>query len=471
MDVSLYYMKKLTVFLILFTVYLFAFVGRVKAIDKNIFGLHLTQTGDIDKAHSIINSQGGDWGYITIVIRTDQLNHNNWQEFMDKCRKYHIIPIIRMASIMENGYWKRPSASDIDNLSNFLHSLNWPTEKQHVIFFNEINHGTEWGGEIDIKSYTDLSIYAYQKLHALNPNFVFLSGGLDLAAPNKGSELKTAGDTYREIFLYKPEYFQNIDAIASHSYPNHGYVGLPTDTGQHSIRGYTWEQSFLKSLGVSKTFPVYITETGWPHREGETKNNQFYTAETSTELLRQAIKVWQKDDRVMAITPFIYNYPYEPFDHFTWIDKSENLLPAYQKIVNDPKSKNTPSQKTSYELVANHLPFIILTDTEYLGEIILKNTGQSIWGETSFCLSPESTINVTVDQICTSSTVYPGSKGKFSYKLKIKNIPDYKENTFISWKNIDPQEISPLNGSGTIYSPKTTILQKVIQYFQGLFIL
>jgi hypothetical protein len=372
---------------------------------------------------------------------------------------------------MENGYWKRPSLSDIDTLANFLNTLNWPTEKQHIIFFNEINHATEWGGELDIKSYADMSIYAYQKFKSLNPHFVFLSGGLDLAAPSQGNQLKKAGDVYREIYLYKPEYFESLDAISSHSYPNHGYVGLPSDTGQHSIRGYIWELNFIKSLGVNKNYPVYITETGWPHREGQVKNNQYYIADTSAELFKRALKIWQSDNRIVAVTPFIYNYPYEPFDHFSWLDQSENLLPAYQKVIDDPKTKNSPAQITSYELIRNHLPFIILTDTEYLGEVTLKNTGQSIWGETKFCLPPESTINVTVDQICTTDDkVYPQGKGKFSYKIKIKNNPDYKDKTFISWKNIPPQEITPLNGTGTIYSPKTTLLQKIIQYFQSWFI-
>jgi len=201
------------------------------------------------------------------------------------------------------------------------------------------------------------------------------------------------------------------------------------------------------------------------------KKQSILFGDTVANLFIKYLNIWSQDPRIIATTPFIYNYPYEPFDHFSWVDKNETLLPAFQKIVNLSKPKNKPPQITSYEVITNRLPFIILTDTEYLGEITLKNTGQSIWGETNFCLPSESTKNVTIDQICTTNNpVYPNQAEKFSYRLKIKNIPEYKEKTFISWQNLPPQEITPLNGSGTIYSPQTTPLQRIIQYFQNWFI-
>ena len=199
----------------------------ILASERNIFGLHLTQTSDIETAAKIINSSSGDWGYATIVIRTDQLNHQTWQEFFNKCRKLHIIPIIRLATIMDKDSWKRPSVSDIDNLANFLNSLNWPTTSQHIIFFNEINHASEWGGEVDIKSFVDLSIYSYQKFKSLDTNYTILSTPLDLAAPNKNSEFKSVDKTYQEIYAYNPAYFSNIDALAHHYYPqnsSHNYI-------------------------------------------------------------------------------------------------------------------------------------------------------------------------------------------------------------------------------------------------------
>jgi hypothetical protein len=153
------------------------------------------------------------------------------------------------------------------------------------------------------------------------------------------------------------------------------------------------------------------------------------------------------------------------------LDAGENLYPEYQQVVNLPKVQNHPSQITNYSVVSNRLPFLIFTGTDYVGQITLKNTGQSIWGETEFCLNPQTTPNVTLDAICTGSNyVYPGQNEIFNYKIRINNIPDYKDRTFISWEKLSQFEITPIAHSGTIFSPKTSFKDKIIQYLQSWFI-
>jgi hypothetical protein len=436
----------------------------------NIFGLHLTQPQDIHTAHSIINSSNGDWGWTTIVIRTDQLDHQTWQDFFDNCRKYHIIPIIRLSTISDNGNWKRPSFSDIDNIANFLGSLNWPTRQKHIILFNEINHGQEWGGAVDVKNYVDVSVYAVQKFKSINPDFVILGGALDLASPENPPEFKSAANVYNEIANYNKEYFKIIDGLASHSYPNHGFVGTPNDNGQHSIRGYQWELSFINNFDIGKTLPVYITETGWPHREGESTKNQFYTTKTTAEFLKDALNIWGKDPNVQAVTPFIYNYPNAPFDHFSWLDQSEKMYPEYQRLIDMVKNKNKPEQVTKYEIFKMYLPFIILNDNEYTGQIILKNTGESIWGgdETNFCLDPQTTPNIMLDKICTDdSLTYPGQQKTFNFQFKIIKTDDHSGKSFISWTNLPAFEIAPFNKNATIYHPKITFWDKLLGMYHS----
>jgi hypothetical protein len=441
-------------------------------VANNISGLHLTQPQDIYKAKDIINSSNGDWGWATIVVRTNQLNRQMWQDFFDNCRKFHIIPIIRIATIPEDDHWKRPSESNIDSLANFLNSLNWPTEQQHVILFNEVNHASEWGGEMDVKSFVDISIYAYQKFKSINQNFIILSSAFDLAAPEKLPETKSASDFYREIFAYRPEYFDNIDALSSHSYPNHGFIGTPKDTGQHSILGYKWELDFIKNLGVNKTFPVFITETGWPHREGENKKNNFYTVQTSADFLKIALDMWGSDPNIQAVTPFIYNFPNAPFDHFSWVNKSENLYPEYQEIIDIPKNKNIPTQITKYEVTDFNIPFLIFANTDYSGQITLKNTGQSIWGEneTNFCLKPDNSQNIISDSICTvQQKIYPNQTETFTFKFKINSIKKVFENNFLSWENLPKFQIEPLISNTSIYRPKTGLKEKILNYLVNIF--
>jgi len=440
----------------------------ILASDRNIFGLHLAEVSDIDSASKIINSKEGDWGYVTIVIRLDQLDKNTWQDFFDKCRQNHVIPIIRLSTIMIDNYWKKPEISDIDNLANFLDSLNWPVKNRYIVLFNEVNHGSEWGGETDIKNYADTALYTIDKFKSLNPDFFVLGGAIDLAAPENPPQFKSAPNFLREIYLYKPEYYDKIDGWASHSYPNHGFVGLPSQSGQHSIRGYQWELSQIKSFGVTKEYPVFITETGWPHREGQKNDNKYYTADTSAKFLISAIKIWESDNRVIAVTPFIYNFPFPPFDHFSWVNSDMKIYPKYQQIIDTPKKQNNPPQITSYKIRFNYLPFILFPNREYLGQIILENTGQSIWSEKPFCLKPQASDNISLEPICTDNSVTkPGQSQTFNYKMTINQITNDKQ-TFISWENLPPLEISPIKGLGKLYSPKLSLKDKLSQFIRNL---
>lgn len=442
-------------------------INPILASDRNIFGLHLTQTADLDSAKNIINSSGGDWGYATVVIRLDQLDKNTWQKFFDDCRKNHIIPIIRLATIMENNYWKIPTESDIDHLVSFLNSLNWPVIPQYIIPFNEINHASEWGGQIDIKNFTDIYIYTAQKFKNTSSNFFILSSPLDLAADDKNLETKSATTVYQEIYNYNPLYFELVDALASHSYPNHGYIGSPDDTGQNSIRGYQWELNYFKKLGVTKNYSVFITETGWPHREGIAKNNKYYSAKTAADFYIKALNFWQSDSKIIAVTPFIYNYSQDPFDHFSWLNSEGQLYPEYQQIVDLPKNQNHPQQITKYDILRINLPILIFSQNEQNGSLELKNTGQSIWGENKFCLDAQSSTNISSSKICVGNDlIYPGKSVTIPFQFKINS---YLSESYLGWDNTPQYKIVGLNPTSTIYRPKTGLWQRLTTWLKIFF--
>lgn len=456
--------------ILVFFLLLIAKSSPILASEHNIFGLHLSQTSDLTPAKNIINSNGGDWGYVTIVLRTDQLDVQMWQDFMNNCRLFHLTPIIRLATIMEKDHWKKPEYSDIDNLTNFLASLRWPHSRQIVSLFNEPNQGKEWGGGVDAKSYTDLALYAAKRLKSLNANFFILSGGLDLAAPQKLPDFAKAESFYREVYQYKPEYFDLLDGLASHSYPNHGFVGLPTDQGLHSIRGYQWELSFLKNLGVKKELPAFITETGWPHREGETNNPSFFAANTTSDLLLSAINIWQKDPRVLAVTPFIFNFPYPPFDHFSWLQINGTIYPEYQKIINLLKTSNSVTQINTFQVKQINLPLIIFADTLYTSTLELENTGQAIWGETTFCLNPTPSKNITLSPLCLDKTrqILPGHSVKINFDFQIISTTSSKDN-FLSWEKLPHYDLSPFSPNSRLYHAESSFWKKITEFLQGLF--
>ena len=428
----------------LFAILLMFLLFPVNVNAANIFGLHLSDTSDITKAASIINSNNGDWGYATIVIRSDLLNTQMWQEFFNKCRELHITPIIRLSTILENDHWKKPEYSDIDTMVTFLNSLNWPQQKQIITLFNEPNHGSEWGGEVDVKNFVDISSYTAQKLKKLNPNFYILSTGLDLAAPSKLPDFESATNFYQQIIAYKPDYFDNIDALAHHYYPS------------NSSRNYLYELNLIKNLGIKKELPVYITETGFNNKK------------TAGKILINNLNTWSRDKRIIAVTPFIFNYPYSPFEQFSWLDKVGNLNFEFKKVADLPKQKNIVEQLNSYKVIFTHLPFIIFPDTVYHTSIELQNTGQSIWGEKMFCLKATSSENIFLTDICIDPIIktLPFQTQRIQFDFEIKSA---SESSYISWETLPKYDLSLLSPNSTIYHPNTGFWSLITKWWSGLF--
>ena len=447
-----------------------AFILPKPILAKNIFGLHLTQTEDITKVSPLINSADANWGWVTIVIRNDQLDPNQWQDFFNHCRRLHLIPLIRLATQSNNGVWNKPSQSDIINFSTFLASLNWPTVQKHIILFNEVNRADEWQGQPNPQEYADTVVFAHHQFKQLDPNFFLISAGLDLAAPHQPPNYFGADQYYSQIIQYKPDFFHYLDGLSSHSYPNHGFIGKPTDTGRYSIKGYQWELSFLKNLGVNQTIPIFITETGWPHREGISANNDFYTSKTTAEFLLKAFNSWQQDDRIQAVTPFIYNYPQPPFDHFSWLDSNQDIYPSYEQFLNLPKGKNSPAQVNKYKIDKIHLPLIIFPNRQYQAKLSLKNIGQAIWSitETSFCLQPQTSQNVILSPICTDTnlTTLPNQSQTINFTFSLTT--DFQPiQTIIGWQGIDDYfQIKPIIESVPIYRLHQNLLDKIRNFLK-----
>ena len=143
-------MMKIIYFLIIFTIaFLFTTYKTAKAIvdphssPNNKYGIHIVDTKDLEDAAKLVNSGGGDWGYVTVVIRADERNNQMWQQVFDKMRELHLIPLVRIASIQTNSHWEKLDIEDIQNWVDFLNSLNWVVENRYLIVGNEPNHAKE----------------------------------------------------------------------------------------------------------------------------------------------------------------------------------------------------------------------------------------------------------------------------------------------------------------------------------------
>lgn len=311
------------------------------ATPNNKYGIHIVDENDLENAAPLVNTSG-DWGYVTMVITQTDRSKDKWQKVFDQMRNLHLIPIIRIATRPIGDRWEKPKMEDAKTWADFLNNLYWVTKNRYVILFNEPNHANEWGGTINPSEYAEiLKIYSLS-LKQASADFFVLPAGLDASAPN-GSSTMDEVDFLREMVFSQPDILLSIDGWASHSYPNPGFSGKVTDTGRGTLQTYLWEFTILKSLGLARKLPVFITETGWAHREGSNNKSYYPAAVVASFMTAAAQNIWN-DEQIVAITPFILNYQSYPFSQFSWAlpNRENEFYPFYYTYKSLAKVKGSP---------------------------------------------------------------------------------------------------------------------------------
>lgn len=298
-------------------------------------------------AEKLVNSNGGDWGYVLIPYNVKDRDYDKWKRVFDDLNSRHLIPIIQLWDVDTIKY-----KDDTKESASFLNSFLWPIKERYISVYNEPNDNKFWKGSADAKSYAKILDYTINAFKQENPNFFMLSGALNASAPNGGGYINPLSFMYqmnREV----PGIFEKLDGWASHPYPQPNFSGSPYDTGLWSIKAYEDELAYLKNvLGVKKGLPVFITETGWPHAEGNPYNGSYLNAQTVAQNYKTAFEeVWFKDDEVRAVIPFtiLYNPPY---DHFSWVNSDGVPYEQYEVVKKIKKIKGEPAslQKTQMQI-------------------------------------------------------------------------------------------------------------------------
>lgn len=316
------------------------------SVPNNKFGIHINNENDLENARNLVNSNGGDWGYVTVVITEKERNHDRWQNVFNMMRRMHIIPIVRIATTPNDHMWEKPKSEEINNWIAFLNGLNWVTKNRYVVILNEPNLDNEWGGRYNAEEYAIYLRDFSKKLKEASPDFFVLPAGL---APEK-NEFKYLNDMMSKV----PDVFDNIDGWTSHSYPH------------VSVTLYKKELATIK-----KDLPVFITETGWSVRD-------YSETEVSDRYKNAYAHIWN-DPKVVAVTPFILNYPSVPFAQYSWQKEDGSFYKFYDEVASIPKTKGEPKQIESGEVVFAGIQPIMLSNNDFVGAILAKNTGQNIW--------------------------------------------------------------------------------------------
>jgi len=380
------------------------------SVPNNKYGIHIAEMTDLKDAAALVNSQNGDWGYVTLVIQDGDRNTGKWQELFNAMRRLHLIPILRLATHPEGDSWSIPKKDDANTWAEFLDTLIWPIENRYVILFNEPNHSKEWGNTINPEEYADIALSYAQTLKEQSSDFFILPSGFDMSASTDKEALE-ASEYVKRMYASKPELFDVIDGWTSHSYPNPAFSGSPFGTGKGSIASFEWEVSFLKSLGISKSYPVFITETGWTHNQGITNRGKLTPTDVAANLTLAASNIWT-DQRIVTITPFLLNYQGSPFDHFSWKKYNSNeFYPQYEQYQTVMKEQGRPSQHESFAIKEPLIPDQLVTNSTYTLVSEIENTGQSI-------LDPTDGYEITIDGLTKQFSFLTGSVPKLEPKEK-----------------------------------------------------
>ena len=380
------------------------------SVPNNRFGVHIADFSDIADVAPLVNSTGGDWGYVTLVASDRDRDPRRWQEMFNKMRRLHLIPLVRLATHVEKDYWVKPNPGNFDELVSFFNSLNWPAKNRYIILYNEPNHAKEWGGEIDPEGYASALVELGKKFRTASEDFFVLPAGLDVSAASDEQSLD-AGEYLRRMISAQPELLMVIDGWTSHSYPNPGFSGSPFAVGRGTLRSYAWELGLLQTLGLTRTLPVFITETGW-------ERGLLSSEAIGTYMLTAAQGAWS-DPRIVAITPFVFNYQDVPFDRFSWkrFASEGGYYPQYESYRLITKSTGEPLQKERYILIDTLLPPALVANGTYTLKAQIQNNGQGILSENGYevVLESDGAFTLLSDPL---PSLEPEEKGELTIHIK-----------------------------------------------------
>lgn len=393
------------------------------AVPNNKLGIHIITASkdEASPAAQLVNS-GGDWGYITVLIESKDRNQNKWQEFFDTLRKWHLIPLVRLATQPDGNFWIRPDETDAQTWADFLDSLNWPAKNRYVVVYNEPNHAQEWGNQVDAKLYAEILDKTITALKNKNRDFFVLNAGFDASSPSEPPAYQDELIFLKQMEEAVPGIFNKLDGWVSHSYPNPGFAGSPDALGKGTVGTWAWELSALGSLGVTKNLPVFITETGWKHAEGLKFEPYLPSAQTVADYYLESFRNVWSNSQIVAVTPFLLNYQEYPFDHFSFKKISDSsFYPQYKVLADMPKVSGKPVQEIRAKLSKGEIFSSVVAGETYQIGLTFENTGQSIWGEDSVKLSAlQGGRELGIGEIEIPKGVKVEPKQSYTFDFKIK---------------------------------------------------
>ncbi len=317
---------------------------------NNKFGIYVyaEEKDYFELAQNLVNANGGAWGYVLIPYNMDDRDTDKWERVFEQLNAKKLIPVVQLWSLRLDKY-----KQETKDAVQFLNKFKWPIRYRYIAVYNEPNDADFWFGYVSPQEYADVLDYTIETFKEENPDFQMLNAGFNTSIASTKNSMD-AFEFMKKMDKRVPGIFDKLDGWASHSYPQPNFSGNPYNVGRWSIRAYVTELDFLKQvINVKNELPVFITETGWAHAEGENYNNSYLPVEKISEYFETAYKeVWLKDDRVRAVMPFTIRYS-KPYDHFSWINADKVPYEHYNKVKQMHKTKGKPPILDENKLMIN----------------------------------------------------------------------------------------------------------------------
>ncbi|EKE00207.1 MAG: hypothetical protein ACD_22C00076G0003 [uncultured bacterium] len=310
-------------------------------LKNNKFGIYIyAENKDFfELAQNLVNSKGGDWGYVLIPFNVKDRDSSKWGRVFDQLYQKHLIPVVQLWDLDVANY-----KEDTKGAAEFLNEFVWPIRQRYISVYNEPNDAKFWKGKVDPAEYARILKFTMAAFRDESLDFFMLNGALNASASDFGDTMDS--DKFMTLMNQEiPGIFNDLDGWATHSYPQPNFSGSVSATGRWSIKAYDYELNLLRDqFDIQKDLPVFITETGWAHAEGENYNSSYLPVKTVGERFKQAYEdVWLKDDRVMAVMPFTVRYD-PPFDHFSWVNADNVPYEHYDVVKSMKKVKGNPAK-------------------------------------------------------------------------------------------------------------------------------
>jgi hypothetical protein len=331
-------------------------------IPNNIVGLNVARLHQpiyVWATSDVVNANGGDWGYITVVWtiedREDRNADYNFQQFLDRCFEHHVQPIVRVATKFTrstkpgnsppgsqgaDGSWSRPDWDEPKRWLDFFERANWPSRHAWIIVSNEPNLGREWGGEVDAAGYATYLAHFLDVFQGA-PRYDVVSGALDISNSSQLPIMQDALEFLDIMGETVPGIFERLSGWASNPY--RVISGGPGARYTH----LAYEAEFDR---IGREMPVLITEAGHLETGDEQEIARFYA---------EAYRDWMADPKVVAATPLFWHPDRNDFWMFE-IDSKNRFVyksPTYELLRKLPRAAGSPEFRVTLGNVARTTPF------------------------------------------------------------------------------------------------------------------